>query len=177
HGLACGMPTRAFLLCADEKAFDAVTQVLGELEVCLEHFHEPTLAVKRLGSQPYDAILVDCDNEKNATQVFTCVKSSSTNQGAVTIAIVDGKAGVPTAFRLGASLVLTKPVSIEQARGTIRNAISMRRKATAPEGKTLAAAAAQGNTTVSAQPTAIGIELKASEKVAAAAIPAIAAPT
>ncbi|MBZ5719424.1 MAG: TonB family protein [Acidobacteriia bacterium] len=166
------MPTRAFLLCTDEKAFDAVTQVMGELEVCFEHFHEASLAVKRLSSQHYDAVLVDCDNEKSATQVFNTVRSSSANQGAITIAIVDGKGGVPNAFRLGASLVLTKPVSLEQARGTIRNAIAMRRK-TAPESKTLAAAAAQGSTSASTLSSTTGSVQKMGEDPSAPARPAI----
>jgi TonB family protein len=46
----------------------------------------------------------------------------------VPIAIVDGRAGLPTAFRLGAELILTKPVAKDQARSTIRTAVSRLRK-------------------------------------------------
>src|ERR1019366_2461917 len=46
----------------------------------------------------------------------------------VPIAIVDGRAGLPTAFRLGAELILTKPVAKDQARSTIRTAVSRVRK-------------------------------------------------
>ena len=131
------MPTRAFLLSHDEKALDAVTQILSELEVSFELFHEPSFAVKRVASHHFDMILVDCDNEQNATQVFTSAKNSSVNQTTISIAIVDGKNGLANAFRLGASLVLSKPVSIEQARGTVRNALAMVRKAS-PEAKPMA---------------------------------------
>jgi hypothetical protein len=77
---------------------------------------------------------VDCDNAQNATQVFNSARASNLNKTSIAIAIVEGKAGVPNAFRLGASLVLTKPVSLEQARNTLRTGIGMTRK-DAPEAK------------------------------------------
>jgi len=46
----------------------------------------------------------------------------------VPIAIVDGRAGLPTAFRLGAELILTKPVAKDQARNTIRAAVGRVKK-------------------------------------------------
>jgi protein TonB len=57
------------------------------------------------------------------------------NQSAISVAVVDGKNGVANAFRLGASLVLSKPISIEQARGTLRNALAMLRKASGEPAK------------------------------------------
>lgn len=134
------MPTRALLLSSDEKALAAVTQILKELGVSFEHFPEPASAGKSLASQRFEVILVDCDNQQNATLAFDSVRKSSTNQDSMTIAIVDGKAGVPYAFRLGARLVLTKPLSLEQARGTLRNALAIQRREV-PESKAMAAAA------------------------------------
>lgn len=128
------MATRAFLLCGDEKAVQAVTQILDELEVSFEHSSEPPFALKRLAGQRFDMLIVDCDNVQNATQVFNSARASHLNKASIAIAIVEGKAGVPNAFRLGASLVLTKPVSLEQARNTLRTGIGMTRK-DAPEVK------------------------------------------
>jgi periplasmic protein TonB len=128
------MATRAFLLCGDEKAVHAVTQILDELEVSFEHSSEPPFALKRLATQHFDLLVVDCDNAQNATQVFNSARASNLNKASIAIAIVEGKAGVPNAFRLGASLVLTKPVSLEQARNTLRTGIGMTRKE-APEVK------------------------------------------
>jgi periplasmic protein TonB len=137
------MPTRALLLSSDEKALAAVTQILKELGVSFEHFPEPASAGKSLASQRFEVILVDCDNQQNATLAFDSVRKSSINQNSMTIAIVDGKAGVPYAFRLGARLVLTKPLSLEQARGTLRNALAIQRREV-PESKAMAAAAQAG---------------------------------
>jgi protein TonB len=122
------MATRAFLLCGDEKAVQAVTQILDELEVSFEHSSEPGFSLKRLATQRFDLLIVDCDNAQNATQVFNSARASNLNKNSIAIAIVEGKAGVPNAFRLGASLVLTKPVSLEQARNTLRTGIGMTRK-------------------------------------------------
>ena len=122
------MAPRAFLLCGDEKAVQAVTQILDELEVSFEHSSEPAFSLKRLGTQRFDLLIVDCDNLQNATQVFNSARASNLNKTSIAIAIVEGKAGVPSAFRLGASLVLTKPVSLEQTRNTLRTGIGMTRK-------------------------------------------------
>jgi periplasmic protein TonB len=128
------MATRAFLLCGDEKGVYAVTQILDELEVSFEHSSEPAFCLKRLAAQKFDLLIVDCDNAQNATQVFNSARASNLNKNSIAIAIVEGKAGVPNAFRLGASLVLTKPVALEQVRNTLRTGIGMARK-DAAEGK------------------------------------------
>ena len=122
------MSTRAFLLCSDEKAVHAVAQILDELEVSFEHSGEPPFALKRLAAQRFDLLIVDCDNAQNATQVFNSARASNLNKNSIAVAIVEGKAGVPNAFRLGASLVLTKPVSLEQARNTLRTGVGMTKK-------------------------------------------------
>ena len=131
------MATRAFLLCGDEKAVHAVTQIMDELEVSFEHSSEPAFSLKRLATQKFDLLIVDCDNVQNATQVFNSARASNLNKNSIAIAIVEGKAGVPNAFRLGASLVLTKPVSLEQVRNTLRTGIGMTRK-DGPEAKAIA---------------------------------------
>lgn len=128
------MPTRAFLLSADQKALDAITQTLSELEVSFEIAPDLAAGLKQIGTQHFELILADCDDGQSATQVFAAAKSSALNQGSMAIAIADGKAGVVNAFRDGASLVLSKPVSMEQARGTLRNALAVLRK-TASETK------------------------------------------
>ncbi len=128
------MLTRAFVLCSDEKALDAVSHVLSELEITFEQFHDIAFAAKRLTVQAFDLIVIDCDQQDDAARLLDSVRSSDLNRGAMTVAVVDGKAGVPIAFRLGAELVIPKPVSLEQARSTLRTAVAMYRK-THPEAK------------------------------------------
>jgi protein TonB len=122
------MGYQALLFCPDEKTARTVTQVLGELEFTVEPCLEPFAAVKKLMSGHFDAIVVDCDNEQNATLLFKSARNSTSNQASLAVAVVEGQAGVAKAFRIGANLVLTKPINIEQSKGTLRVARGLLRK-------------------------------------------------
>ncbi|HLV88588.1 MAG TPA: TonB family protein [Candidatus Sulfotelmatobacter sp.] len=122
------MAYQALLFCPEEKTARTVTQVLGELEFQVEPCTEPFAAVKKLMSQHFDAVVVDCDNEQNATLLFKSARNSTSNQASLAVAIVEGQAGVAKAFRIGANLVLTKPINVEQSKGTLRVARGLLRK-------------------------------------------------
>ncbi|MGO9087200.1 MAG: TonB family protein [Candidatus Sulfotelmatobacter sp.] len=122
------MGYQALLFCPDEKTARSVTQVLSELEFNVESCNEPFAAVKKLMGAHFDAIVVDCDNEQNATLLFKSARNSTSNQSSLAVAVVEGQAGVAKAFRIGANLVLTKPINIEQAKGTLRVARGLLRK-------------------------------------------------
>jgi len=129
-----GVPTiefmgySALLFCPDDKTARTVTQVLSELEFSVETCAEPFAAVKKLMGGHFDALVVDCDNEQNATLLFKSARNSTSNQASLAVAVVEGQAGVAKAFRIGANLVLTKPINVEQAKGTLRVARGLLRK-------------------------------------------------
>jgi TonB family protein len=122
------MSYQALLFCPDEKTARVVNQVLSELEFAVEPCHEPFAAVKKLMVQHFDAIVVDCENEQNAALLFKSARNSGSNQASLAVAVVEGQAGVAKAFRLGANLVLTKPIHVEQSKGTLRVARGLLRK-------------------------------------------------
>ena len=122
------MGYQALLFCPDEKLARVVSQVFSELDFTLEQANEPFAAVKKLMSQRYDAVVVDTENEQNASLLFKSARNSSTNQSSLAIALVEGQAGVAKAYRIGANLVLTKPINVEQAKGTLRVARGLLRK-------------------------------------------------
>src|SRR5712671_189800 len=122
------MSYQSLLFCPDEKTARTVTQVLTELEFAVEPCSEPFAAVKKLMGEHFDAIVVDCDNEQNATLLFKSARNSTSNLASLTVAVVEGQAGVAKAFRIGANLVLTKPINVEQAKGTLRVARGLLRK-------------------------------------------------
>src|SRR5438270_5628563 len=122
------MTFQALLFCPDEKTARVTTQVLTELEFSVDACTEPFAAVKKLMGQHFDAIVVDCDNEQNASLLFKSARNSTSNQASLAVAVVEGQAGVANAFRIGANLVLTKPINIEQAKGTLRVARGLLRK-------------------------------------------------
>jgi len=122
------MSYQALLFCPDEKTARVVSQVLSELEFVVDPCHEPFAAVKKLMVQHFDAIVVDCENEQNAALLFKSARNSGSNQASLAVAVVEGQAGVAKAFRLGANLVLTKPIHVEQSKGTLRVARGLLRK-------------------------------------------------
>ena len=122
------MGYQALLFCPDEKTARTVTQVLSELDFEVVPCTEPFAAVKKLMGEHFDAVVVDCDNEQNATLLFKSARNSPNNQSALAVAVVEGQAGVAKAFRIGANLVLTKPINVEQAKGTLRVARGLLRK-------------------------------------------------
>jgi periplasmic protein TonB len=122
------MGYQALLFCPDEKLASVVSQVFSELDFSIDAVHEPFAAVKRLMSQRYDAIVVDSENEQNASLLFKSARNSGSNQSSLAIALVEGQMGVAKAYRIGANLVLTKPINVEQAKGTLRVARGLLRK-------------------------------------------------
>ena len=134
------MKYNALLFCPDEKTARVVTQVLNDLEFRVEPCNEPFAAVKRLMAEHFDAIVVDCDSEQNAALLFKSAHNSGSNQSSLAVAVVEGQAGVAKAFRIGANLVLTKPINVEQSKGTLRVARGLLRKTDAAKPTTAAPA-------------------------------------
>ena len=122
------MGYQALLFCPDEKLARVVTQVFSELDFTVDPVNEPFAAVKKLMAQRYDALVVDCEDEQNATLLFKSARNSVSNQNSLALALVEGQAGVAKAYRIGANLVLTKPINVEQAKGTLRVARGLLRK-------------------------------------------------
>jgi protein TonB len=118
----------ALLFCHDEKTARTITQVLNELEFQVEPSSEAFAAVKKLTTQAFDAVVVDCQSEENASLLLKAARNSASNQASLMVALVEGQAGVAAAFRIGANLVLTKPIAVEQARSTLRVARGLLRK-------------------------------------------------
>src|ERR1700687_798081 len=135
------MGYQALLFCPDEKLARVVSPVFSELDFTVVPVHEPFAAVKKLMSQRYDAIVVDCENEQNASLLFKSARNSSSNQNSLAIALVLGQAGVAKAYRIGANLVLTKPINVEQAKGTLRVARGLLRKNSDAAGASATSAA------------------------------------
>jgi TonB family protein len=118
----------ALLLSPDDQAVSAITAVLEEMSVTCERPLDGVAAAKQLNSRNFDLVIVDCENLPAAKLIFDVCRRGSGGKSPIPIAIVNGRAGLPTAFRLGADLILTKPVAKDQARSTIRGAVNRLKK-------------------------------------------------
>ena len=125
------MSYQALLFYRDEKTARVLMQVLDELDFSVSPESEPFAAVKTLLAQRFDLLLVDCEDDQNAALLFKSARNSDFNHNAVAVAVTTGQAGIAHAFRAGAGLVLTKPISVEQAKSTLRLARGALRKAEA----------------------------------------------
>jgi protein TonB len=170
----------ALLLSPDDQAVSAITGVLEEMSVTCERPLDGVSAAHKLNAQTFDLVLVDCENLPAAKLIFDVCRRGKNGHNPVPIAIVDGRAGLPTAFRLGAELILTKPVAKDQARTTIRTAVSRVRKE-APATETLPVSLAATPIVASGQPQVEELALAAaasgSPMPVASSVPTLAAHT
>ena len=155
------MSYQALLFCPDVRLARVVTQVFSELDFTVELVNEPFAAVKKLMAQRYDAVVVDCENEPNATLLFKSARNSSSNQSSLALALVEGQSGVAKAYRIGANLVLTKPLNVEQAKGTLRVARGLLRKNSDAAAASSPAPVKAAATVPTAVPTPAPIAFKA----------------
>jgi protein TonB len=168
----------ALLLSPDDQAVSAITAVLEEMSVTCERPLDGASAAQKLNAHSFDLVLVDCENLPAAKLIFDVCRRGKNGYNPVPIAIVDGRAGLPTAFRLGAELILTKPVAKDQARSTIRTAVSrVRRDGPTKDGPTKesvpappATAAMPSDTTTSEVVTSAVMPEEHAQAAAAAAV-------
>ncbi len=162
----------ALLLSPDDQAVSAITAVLEEMSVTCERPLDGVAAAKQLNSHNFDLVIVDCENLPAAKLIFDVCRRGTGGKNPVPIAIVNGRAGLPTAFRLGAELILTKPVAKDQARGTVRAAVNRVKKeqpvSVSQTGEKLSADAIPGGTSNT------GVESTEAQRSEGAAAPAAA---
>ncbi|HEX4424080.1 MAG TPA: PilZ domain-containing protein [Terriglobales bacterium] len=116
------MTLKCLLFCSDDKIVRVLRRVLGDLEISVEHCTDSDSAIRKLTRQRFEAVIVDCTDEKIASLVLRSARSAPCNKRAVAVAIVDGQNALRSAFELGAHFVLYKPVSSERAKASFRAA-------------------------------------------------------
>lgn len=122
------MNLQALVFCSDDKVLRVLRRVLSELEVRMEHCPEADNALRSLTRQRFEAVIVDCVEERTASQLLRSARSAPSNKRAVAVAILDGKQGVRSAFDFGAHFVLYKPISMERAKASFRAARALMKR-------------------------------------------------
>ena len=59
------MKLESLLVCSDERILRVLHRVLDELAIEVEHCAAPTAATKLLARQTFEAVIVDCAEERN----------------------------------------------------------------------------------------------------------------
>jgi len=82
-----GMNLDSLLVCSDDRALRVLRNVLGELEIHVEHCADHVSAAKKLAQQSFEAVIIDCDDE-HSFQLLTRVRSGQQNRKAVALVCI-----------------------------------------------------------------------------------------
>ncbi len=122
------MSLKSLVLCSDEKIVRVLRRVLSDLDIGIEHCTEPDGAIRKLTRERFEAVIIDCTDQKTAAQVLKSARSAPCNKRAIAVAIMDGHTGLRSAFDMGAHFVLYKPVSSERAKSSFRAARALMKR-------------------------------------------------
>ena len=104
------MALTSLLVCADAKTVQAVSRVLLNIGMSVEHCGDPSIALADFTHQHFDTVLVDCEKEAAAIAFISQFRLNGGNKDAVIIGILDGRSNPREIFAKGANFVLYKPV-------------------------------------------------------------------
>jgi periplasmic protein TonB len=119
------MPLRCLLFSSDPGTAEPICQVLAGLGVEGEHCPDAASAVEKVGSQPYQIVLVDWDNQPEAGILLQAARERKASERPLTLAIVSEDASVPKALQAGANSILRRPILINQIKDTLTTARDM----------------------------------------------------
>ncbi len=117
----------SLLVCSDERALRVLRNVLGELEIHVEHCADHASATKTLAQHSFEAVIVDCKDERSFG-LLAKIRSGQANRKSVAIAIIDAHTSLQTAFKFGANFVVYKPISTEKAKSSFRAARALMKR-------------------------------------------------
>src|SRR6202162_3691504 len=125
--LDTGMNLTSLLLCSDDPSLRILRNVLGELELRVEHCADTVSAANKLAQHTFEAVIIDCHDERSFG-LLKSVRSGQQNRKSVAIAIIDARTNLQTAFKLGANFVVYKPISTEKAKSSFRAARALMKR-------------------------------------------------
>jgi c-di-GMP-binding flagellar brake protein YcgR len=114
------MSLQALVFCADEKVVRVLRRVLSELEIGMEQCTDAESAIHKLTRQRFEAVIVDCTDQRTASRVLRSARTAPCNKRAVAVAIVSGQTAMGGGFDMGAHFILYQPLSPERAKTSFR---------------------------------------------------------
>jgi CheY-like chemotaxis protein len=114
------MTLLALLISAD----DSTSQVLGEAMpacgIAVERFRDAESAIARLRQQRFDALLLDFEDPRAASEVYTEGRRLNSGESPVTVALLSDAGQTREILNTGAHFVLYKPLSQEKVKAGLR---------------------------------------------------------
>lgn len=113
------MSLLALVFSADDKVVRVLRRVLSELEIGMDVCADAESAIHKLTRKRFEAVIVDCSDQRTASRVLRGARSAPVNKRAVAVAILSGQTGVGGGDP-GAHFVLHQPLSPERAKTSFR---------------------------------------------------------
>jgi CheY-like chemotaxis protein len=121
------MNLQSLLVCSDDRTLRILRNVLNELEIDVEHSADPSAATKKLADQTFEAVIVDCIDERSFS-LLKSIRMGLRNKKSVALAIIDEQTALHSAFEMGAHFVVYKPISCERAKSSFRAAKALMKR-------------------------------------------------
>jgi hypothetical protein len=115
----------ALLVSADPVTIQQVSHALQELSISPDVRQEVPASIYRLNRRKFDAVVVDLLLGEQAGVVLDEVRSSKSNQTAVTFAIGSSDAAATAAFCRKSGFLFERPLSTESIRSTLKPAYGL----------------------------------------------------
>src|SRR5579871_2215519 len=116
------MALSALVVCNDAEAVQVLGRILAERGVAVDHCLDMPVAVARATEQRFAAIMVDCTDEKGASELITTARGATPNENTLIVALVDANNEVRDLFTQGANFLLYKPISLERTSESLQAA-------------------------------------------------------
>jgi CheY-like chemotaxis protein len=122
------MALSSLVVCTDPKSVEVLCRALRDLGIHMELCTGMAEAASRLTASGFDAILVDCQQERAAIELITFCRRSDPNRSSLAVALVDATNDVRRIFATGANFVIYKPVLPERVNASLRAARGLMRR-------------------------------------------------
>jgi ActR/RegA family two-component response regulator len=116
------MALNLLLVSRDTECVQMWNRASNDAAIDIELLHTDGDATRRLGRQKYNAVVIDFDLPGSPSDLVEQVRKSSTNSGAVIVAMVSNTGDAIGAFRAGASMSVDKRLTIDWVRRCLRAA-------------------------------------------------------
>jgi DNA-binding NtrC family response regulator len=97
------MNLTSLVVCSDDRALRVLRNVLGELEIDVQHCADHVSAAKELAQHTFEAVIIDCKDERSFG-LLRSLRSWKQNSKSMAIAIIEARTNLQAAFKLGGEL-------------------------------------------------------------------------
>jgi protein TonB len=119
------MALRALLFTSDGTSSAVLCQVLTSLGIDAEICSELLVARERIAKGGYDTVLVDWENENEATALLKGAREQKGASQSLNLALVESDKDIARALQQGANSAIRKPIDPQQAHDTLSTARSL----------------------------------------------------